>query len=67
MLTVDTLGLGRMSDAGDDIKVEPTDQQEVVAEAPKGKMSVEEALQVRRSLLCGVADDQHVLLLHSKS
>jgi len=34
-----------MSDAGDDIKVEDTAQQEVVAEAPKGKMSVEEALQ----------------------
>ena len=67
MLTPNTLDLGRMSDAGDDINVEPTDQQEVVAEVPKGKMSVEEALQVRRSLLCGVADNQLVLLLHSKS
>ena len=38
-----------MSDAGDEIQVDATQEVEV-AEAPKGKMSVEDALQVR--LLC---------------
>jgi hypothetical protein len=39
-----------MSDAGDDIQVDDgAAQPEVVAEPPKGKMNVEEALQVRRS------------------
>ena len=38
-----------MSDAGDDIPIEaPEEQVEVTAaDAPKGKLSVEEALQVR--------------------
>ena len=37
-----------MSDAGDEIQVDaPAAEVEVAAEAPKGKMSVEEALQVR--------------------
>ena len=36
-----------MSDAGDDIPVEAAEV-EVAAEAPKGKLSVEDALQVRR-------------------
>ena len=36
-----------MSDAGDDIPVEVTNEVEVTAEAPKGKLSVEDALQVR--------------------
>lgn len=35
-----------MSDAGDDIPVEVAEV-EVTAEAPKGKLSVEDALQVR--------------------
>jgi hypothetical protein len=47
-LTERMTGVDRMSDAGDDVQVDATAQQEVVAEAPKGKMSVEEALQVRR-------------------
>ena len=38
-----------MSDAGDDVQADATAQQEVVAEPPKGKMSVEDALQVGRS------------------
>ena len=37
--------LNRMSDAGDDIPVEAA-VVEVAAEAPKGKLSVEDALQV---------------------
>jgi len=36
-----------MSDAGDDIPVEVAAEVEVTTEAPKGKLSVEEALQVR--------------------
>ena len=37
-----------MSDAGDDIPVEvAAEEVEVSAEAPKGKLSVEDALQVR--------------------
>lgn len=37
-----------MSDAGDEVKVEAAAEVEaVVADAPKGKMTVEEALQVR--------------------
>ena len=36
-----------MSDAGDDVQTDGAVQQEVVAEPPKGKMSVEDALQVR--------------------
>ena len=35
-----------MSDAGDDIQVEAAEV-EVTTEAPKGKLSVEDALQVR--------------------
>lgn len=35
-----------MSDAGDDIPVEAPAEVEVAAEAPKGKLSVEDALQV---------------------
>jgi len=35
-----------MSDAGDDIPVDPPVEVEVPAEAPKGKLSVEDALQV---------------------
>ena len=37
-----------MSDAGDEIQVDaPAAEVEVSTEAPKGKMSVEDALQVR--------------------
>jgi hypothetical protein len=36
-----------MSDAGDEIKVEEVEAEPEVAEAPKGKLSVEDALQVR--------------------
>ena len=37
-----------MSDAGDEIQVEaPAAEVEVSTEAPKGKLSVEDALQVR--------------------
>ena len=39
-----------MSDAGDDIKVEETQEEQVevtATDAPKGKLTVEEALQVR--------------------
>ena len=39
-----------MSDAGDDIQVDAP-VEEVAAEAPKGKLSVEEALQVHSILL----------------
>lgn len=43
-----------MSDAGDDVQVDAASaaqqEVEVVAEVPKGKMSVEDALQVRGSL-----------------
>jgi small subunit ribosomal protein S12e len=35
-----------MSEAGDDIKVEAPAEVEVTTEAPKGKLTVEEALQV---------------------
>jgi len=35
-----------MSDAGDEIQVDAPVEVEVTAEAPKGKMSVEDALQV---------------------
>ena len=35
-----------MSDAGDDIPIETPAAVEVAAEAPKGKLSVEDALQV---------------------
>ena len=35
-----------MSDAGDDIPVDAPAEVEVSTEAPKGKMSVEDALQV---------------------
>ena len=38
-----------MSDAGDDIKVEETQEEQVevtATDAPKGKLTVEEALQV---------------------
>ena len=42
-----------MSDAGDDIQVDaPVEVEAVATEAPKGKMSVEDALQVRSSRLC---------------
>ena len=44
--------LDRMSDAGDEIQVDaPAAEVEVSTEAPKGKLSVEDALQVRISLL----------------
>ena len=36
-----------MSDAGDEIQVDAPAEVEVAAEAPKGKLSVEDALQVR--------------------
>lgn len=36
-----------MSDAGDDIKVEASPEVEVTTDAPKGKLTVEAALQVR--------------------
>jgi small subunit ribosomal protein S12e len=37
-----------MSDAGDDIAIDaPVEEVEVPQEAPKGKLSVEDALQVR--------------------
>lgn len=41
--------LSRMSDAGDDIEIEApaVAEVEVATEAPKGKLTVEEALQVR--------------------
>ena len=35
-----------MSDAGDEIQVDTPEVEAVVADAPKGKMSVEDALQV---------------------
>jgi small subunit ribosomal protein S12e len=38
-----------MSDAGDEIKVDAVETVEVAAEAPKGKLSVEDALQVLMS------------------
>jgi hypothetical protein len=41
----DTYFADRMSDAGDEIQVEAPEV-EVTAEAPKGKLSVEDALQV---------------------
>lgn len=42
----------RMSDAGDEIKVEEAAPEvEETSTAPKGKLSVEDALQVRFSLL----------------
>lgn len=37
----------RMSDAGDEIQIDAPAEVEVTTDAPKGKMSVEEALQVR--------------------
>ena len=36
-----------MSDAGDEIQVDAPAEVEVAPEAPKGKLSVEDALQVR--------------------
>ena len=36
-----------MSDAGDEVQVDAPAEVEVAAEAPKGKLSVEDALQVR--------------------
>jgi small subunit ribosomal protein S12e len=43
-----------MSDAGDEINVDPpvVDEVEVTTEAPKGKMSVEDALQVTFGTFC---------------
>ena len=41
-----------MSDAGDDIPVDAPPEVEVSTEAPKGKLSVEDALQVRWHILC---------------
>ena len=38
---------GRMSDAGDEIKVDAPEVEVAAEPAPKGKMSVEDALQVR--------------------
>jgi hypothetical protein len=35
-----------MSDAGDDIQVDNAPEAEVAVEAPKGKLSIEDALQV---------------------
>ena len=41
----DAFIFARMSDAGDDIQVEAAPEAEVSTEAPKGKLSIEEALQ----------------------
>ena len=41
----------RMSDASDEIQVDAPAEVEAPAEAPKGKLSVEDALQVRGSHL----------------
>jgi hypothetical protein len=42
-----------MSDAGDNVEVEATEVAEVaeVSEAPRGKLSVEEALEVNNTIL----------------
>lgn len=54
-----------MSDAGDDIPVEEvTVEAEPAADAPKGKLSVEDALQVRLAFLYSPA---HFSPSHSKS
>ena len=48
MLELMRLRSSSMSDAGDEVKVDTAAEVEaVVADAPKGKMTVEEALQVR--------------------
>ena len=45
-----------MSDAGDEIQVDaPAAEVEVSTEAPKGKLSVEDALQVRELAFMGEA------------
>ena len=46
----DRLNLSRMSEAGDDIPIEAPEEEQVevtATDAPKGKLTVEEALQVR--------------------
>lgn len=46
-----------MSDAGDEIQVDAVVEVEVINEAaPKGKLSVEDALQVRQHLLTPATD-----------
>ena len=39
-----------MSDAGDNVEVEATEEVAEVAEAPRGKLSVEEALEVNNTI-----------------
>ena len=57
-----------MSDAGDDIiPVEAPVAVEVTAEAPKGKLSVEEALQVQFFFLFLVVQSLIFLLTHTHS
>jgi hypothetical protein len=52
-----------MSDAGDNVEVEATEDAEVadvaeVAEAPRGKLSVEEALEVINTILHPIYSSQ---------
>lgn len=46
-----------MSDAGDNVEVEATEVAEV-AEAPRGKLSVEEALEVNNTILHPICPSQ---------
>lgn len=56
-----------MSDAGDEIQVDaPVEEVEVAQEAPKGKLSVEDALQVSSYIVLLIRDEPD-LDNHSKS
>ena len=51
-----------MSDAGDEIQVDaPAAEVEVSTDAPKGKLSVEDALQVRLSRIIGSENETFML------
>ena len=62
---------GRMSDAGDEIQVEAAavEVEATTAEAPKGKMSLEDALQVCLRTVYDVNEKCSIMLstIHSKS
>jgi hypothetical protein len=58
----------RMSDAGDNdnVEVEATEEVAEVAEAPRGKLSVEEALEVNNTILHPICLLNLVVMMISK-
>jgi hypothetical protein len=55
----------RMSDAEDnvDVKVEDTEEVAEVSEAPRGKLSVEEALEVNVTILHSIHASQFMVMI----